>query len=115
MSNSETEPVAETREEEEVFTSSDPTFWDYVRLKDFTKKTGIEAKDCHSFCGKELFDNSCDIVEKWRLNNATITINVSNDLDNSIMTISVSNPNPDNRPVFENLQHIFNYKLQTIT
>ena len=27
---------------EEVFTSSDPNFWDYVRLKDITKNTGTE-------------------------------------------------------------------------
>lgn len=117
MSNSEPESVAEARQkEEEVFSSSDPAFWDYVRLKDFTKKTGIEEKDCHSFCAKELFDNSCDIVEKWRLNNATITIDIKNDPDNGsctcsdTMTISVSNPNPGNKPVFSNLDQTFNYK-----
>ena len=119
MSNSEPDSVAETRqeEEEEVFSSSDPTFWDYVRLKDFTKKTGIEEMDCHAFCGKELFDNACDIVEKWRLNNAIITIDINNDpADNGgctssdTMTISVSNPNPGNKPVFGNLDQTFNYK-----
>jgi hypothetical protein len=94
----------------EVFTSSDPNFWDYVRLKDFTKKTGIEEKDCHAFCAKELFDNACDIIEKWRLTNAVITIDVRNDPENNIMTISVSNPNLGNKPVFSNLLQTFNYK-----
>lgn len=115
MSNSETEPVAEARmeeeeTEEEVFSSSDPTFWDYVRLKDFTKKTGIEEKDCHAFCAKELFDNGGDVVEKWRLSNATITIDIKNDPDNNTMTLSVSNPNPGNKAVFSNLEQTFNYK-----
>ncbi len=120
MSNSEpAEPVAGTRQEkEEVFSSSDPTFWDYVRLKDFTKKTGIEERDCHAFCGKELFDNACDIVEKWRQNNATITIDIKNDPDDggggrtssNTMMISVSNPNPANKPIFGNLDQTFNYK-----
>lgn len=98
--------------EEEVFCSSDPTFWDYVRPKDFTKKTGIEEKDCHAFCAKELFDNACDIVEKWRLSNAIITIDIKNDTDSEdgAMTISVSNPNPRNKPVFGNLDQTFNYK-----
>jgi len=48
----------------EVFTSSDPNFWDYIRLKDFTKKTGIDEKDCHAFAIKELSDNSADSIEK---------------------------------------------------
>ena len=99
----------------EVFSSSDPTFWDYVRLKDFTKKTGIEEKDCHAFCAKELFDNACDIVEKWRLKDATITIDIRNAEDedsnnDKVMTITVRNPNPASRPVFGNLKETFNYK-----
>ena len=119
MSNSEPDSVAETRqeEEEEVFSSSDPTFWDYIRLKDFTKKTGIEEMDCHAFCGKELFDNACDIVEKWRLSDAIIIFDINNDpADNGgcnssgTMTISVSNPNPGNKPIFGNLDQTFNYK-----
>jgi hypothetical protein len=116
MSHSEpAEPVAETRQDkEEVFSSSDPTFWDYVRLKDFTKKTGIEVNDCHAFCLKEFIDNACDIVEKWQLSqqqNAPITIDIRNDPDKSnTLTISVSNPNPDIRPVFTNLEETFNYK-----
>ena len=106
----------EQQQEEEVFSSSDPAFWDYVRLKDFTKKTGIEERDCHAFCAKELFDNAADIIEKWRLNNATITIDIKNDPDDGnctssdTMIISVSNPNPGNKPVFGNLEQTFNYK-----
>ena len=60
----------------EVFTSSDPDFWDYIRLKDFTKKTGIDEKDCHAFAIKELYDNSADFIEKHRYSNATIVLNV---------------------------------------
>lgn len=107
------EPLEQKENNQEVFSSSDPSFWDYVRLKDFTKKTGIEEKDCHAFCAKELIDNACDIVEKWRLQNAPITIEIRNSQDESesnTMTISVSNPNPDNRPVFTNLEETFNYK-----
>jgi hypothetical protein len=94
----------------EVFTSSDPNFWDYVRLKDFTKKTGIEAKDCHAFCIKELVDNAGDFIEKYRYSNAVIILEIINDKKNSIMTISVSNSNFGNIPVFDNLKQTFNYK-----
>ena len=107
------EPLEQKENKQEVFSSSDPSFWDYVRLKDFTKKTGIEEKDCHAFCVKELIDNACDIVEKWRLKEDApiITIDIRNDPDKSnAMTMSVSNPNPDNRPVFTNLEETFNYK-----
>jgi hypothetical protein len=94
----------------EVFTSSDPNFWDYVRLKDFTKKTGIEKRDCHAFCVKELADNSGDFLEKCRYSNAIIVLDIVNDIDNNIMTISVSNSNFNDIPVFGNLEQSFNYK-----
>lgn len=109
------EPLEQKENKQEVFSSSDPSFWDYIRLKDFTKKTGIEEKDCHAFCAKELIDNACDIVEKWRLNDAIITIDVKNDPDDGgctssdTMTISVTNPNPG-KSVFSNLDQTFNYK-----
>jgi hypothetical protein len=32
----------------EVYTSSDPNLWDYVRQKDITKNSGIEPDDFHS-------------------------------------------------------------------
>jgi hypothetical protein len=94
----------------EVFTSSDPNFWDYVRLKDFTKKTGIEAKDCHAFAVKELFDNAADFIEKCCYSNALIVLNIVNNKKNGIMTISVSNSNYNDIPVFNNLDQTFNYK-----
>ncbi len=48
----------------EVFISSDPNFWDYVRH--ITKNTGIEDKDCHPFSLKELIDNAAaDFSEKY--------------------------------------------------
>jgi hypothetical protein len=94
----------------EVFTSSDPNFWDYVRLKDFTKKTGIEAKDCHAFCIKKLNDNAGDFIEKYRYSNAVIVLDIINDKKNGIMTISVSNSNFGNITVFDNLEQTFNYK-----
>ena len=92
---------------EEVFTSSDPNFWDYVRLKDITKNTGIEPNDFHSFYLKENLDNAADFQER-------------NDIDASIIghitrneesfEISVRNSNPNNIPVFTNLIETFNYK-----
>ena len=94
----------------EVFTSSDPNFWEYIRLKDFTKKTGIDEKDCHAFAIKELYDNSADFIEKNCYSNATIILNVINDRKNDIMTISVSNSNFKDIPVFNNLNQTFNYK-----
>jgi hypothetical protein len=48
----------------EVFTSSDPNFWDYVRQKDITKNSGIEPNDFHSFIVKELLDNVADFQER---------------------------------------------------
>jgi 5S rRNA maturation endonuclease (ribonuclease M5) len=103
---------------EEIFSSSDPNFWDYVRLKDFTKKTGIEAKDCHAFCAKELLDNAIDSIEKYRyVSGGTVDIYLDNDLNDGsstsgtkTITISVSNSNPDNKTVFNNLDQTFNYK-----
>ena len=47
----------------EVFTSSDPNFWDHVRQKDITKNSGIEPNDFHSFIVKELLDNAADFQE----------------------------------------------------
>ena len=61
-----------TETDQEVFTSSDPNFWDYVRQKDITKNTGIEPNDFHSFCLKELLDNAADFQER-------------NDIDTSII------------------------------
>ena len=49
---------------EEVFTSSDPNFWDHVRQKDITKNTGIEPNDFHSFYLKENLDNAADFQER---------------------------------------------------
>jgi hypothetical protein len=94
----------------EVFTSADPNFWDYVRLKDFTKKTGIEANDCHAFCIKELNDNAGDFIEKHRYSNAVIVVDIINDKKKDIMTISVCNSNFGDITVFDNLDQTFNYK-----
>jgi hypothetical protein len=94
----------------DVFTSSDSNFWDYVRLKDFTKKTGIEKEDCHAFCVKELLDNAADFIEKFRYSNAVITLDIKNDNKAGVMTISVSNTNHSNKAAFDNLDQIFNYK-----
>ena len=94
----------------EIFTSSDPNFWDYVRLKDFTKKTGVEKKHCHGFCIKELNDNAGDFIEKYRYSNAIVIVEITNDKKKGIMTISVSNSNFGNIAVFGNLEQIFNYK-----
>jgi len=49
----------------EVFTSSDPNFWDHVRQKCITKNSGIEEIFLfHSFIVKELLDNAADFYEK---------------------------------------------------
>jgi hypothetical protein len=39
-------------------------FWDYVRLKDITKNTGIEPNDFYSFYLKENLDNAADFQER---------------------------------------------------
>jgi hypothetical protein len=51
----------------EVFASSDPNLWDYIRPKDFTKKTGIAEQDCHAFAIKELSDNSADFIGREKM------------------------------------------------
>jgi 5S rRNA maturation endonuclease (ribonuclease M5) len=91
----------------EVFTSSDPNFWDYVRLKDITKNTGIEAKDCHPFSLKELLDNAADFSEKYYAD-ATIIVSITHSKD--WFRIAVRNSNSKNIPVFPNLVEAFNYK-----
>lgn len=92
---------------DEIFTSSDPNFWDYVRLKDITKNTGIEAKDCYPFSLKELLDNAADFSEKY-YTDAYITVSITSSKDR--FRIAVRNSNPKTIPVFTNLKEAFNYK-----
>jgi hypothetical protein len=93
--------------DQEVFTSSDPNFWDYVRLKDITKNTGIEPQDFHSFDLKELLDNAADFLERY-YTDASVIVHITCNKD--LFQISVRNPNPNNIPVFTNLNQAFNYK-----
>jgi len=83
--------------DDEVFTSSDPNFWDYVRQKDITKNTGIEPHDFHSFVLKELLDNAPDFLERY-YTDASIIVDVTRNKDS--FQISVRNFNPKNIPVF---------------
>jgi hypothetical protein len=69
-----------TDNEEEVFTSSDPNFWDYVRQKDITKNTGIEPNDFHAFCLKELLDNAADFQERNNIG-VNITVHITRNKD----------------------------------
>jgi hypothetical protein len=92
---------------EEVFTSSDPNFWDYVRQKDITKNTGIEPNDFHSFYLKENLDNAADFQERNGIDGSIIARVTRNQ---ESFEISVRNSNPNNIPVFTNLKETFNYK-----
>jgi hypothetical protein len=91
----------------EVFTSSDPNFWDYIRLKDITKNTGIEPNDFHSFYLKENLDNAADFQERNGID-ASIIGHITRNEES--FEISVRNSNPNNIPVFTNLIETFNYK-----
>ena len=93
--------------DDEVFTSSDPNFWDYVRQKDITKNTGIEPNDFHSFHLKELLDNCADFQERNDIGTSNI-VHITRNKDS--FQISVRNSNPNNIPVFPNLAQAFNYK-----
>ncbi len=91
----------------EVFTSSDPNFWDYVRQKDITKNSGIEPNNFHSFIIKELLDNSADFQERNHID-GIIIVHATRNRDS--FQISVRNSNPNNIPVFTNLIETFNFK-----
>jgi hypothetical protein len=91
----------------EVFTSSDPNFWDYVRQKDITKNSGIEANNFHSFIIKELLDNAADFQERNHIDGIVIVHAIRN---RDSFQISVRNSNPNNIPVFTNLIETFNFK-----
>ncbi|MGC2570175.1 MAG: hypothetical protein WA364_01595 [Candidatus Nitrosopolaris sp.] len=91
----------------EVFTSSDPNFWDYVRQKDITKNSGIEPNDFHSFIIKELLDNAADFQERNHID-GIIIVHATRNRDS--FQISVRNVNPNNIPVFTNLIETFNFK-----
>src|SRR5215831_1943656 len=91
----------------EVFTSSDPNFWDYVRQKDITKNSGIEPNDFHCFIIKELLDNAADFQERNHID-GIIIVHATRNRDS--FQISVRNFNPNNIPVFTNLIETFNFK-----
>ena len=91
----------------EVYTSSDPNFWDYVRQRDITKNSGIEPNDFHSFIVKELLDNAADFQERNHIDEMVIVHTTRN---NDSFQISVRNSNPNNIPVFINLIETFNFK-----
>src|SRR5215813_6689590 len=76
----------------EVFTSSDPNFWDHVRQKDITKNSGIEPNDFHSSIVKELLDNAADFHERNHIDGVIIVHSTRN---NDLFQISVRNSNPN--------------------
>ena len=91
----------------EIYTSSDPNFWDYVRQKDITKNSGIEPNNFHSFIIKELLDNAADFLERNHIDGIIIVHAIRN---RDSFQISVRNSNPNNIPVFTNLIETFNFK-----
>ena len=111
------------QEEEEVHTFQDPNFYDYIKLPNFTKKTGIEVDDFHSFALKELLDNAADFLEVYykgtesdnnNNNNATpiIRVYISNNTETTgLFRIAVINPNDKDIPVLpiSNLKKTYNY------
>src|SRR5215467_11960993 len=84
-----------------VFISSDPNFWDHVRQKDITENSGIFHLS--SFIVKELLDNAADFYER----NLYGVIIVHSTRNKDSFQISLRNSNPNNIPVFINLIEIF--------
>ena len=97
-----------------VYTQQDPNFYDYTKAPNFTKKTGIELNDFHSFVSKELIDNANDFVEEHcKGYSPTIRVYISNHPAIGFR-IAVVNPNDEpTQEVFtsEYLRMMFNYKV----
>jgi hypothetical protein len=95
-----------------VTTYSDSNFYDYIKLENFTKKTGIELDDFHSFAVKEPVDNGIDFVEEYYKGAfPTIKIYITNNRKTGF-SIRVINPNDNNIDVFSpsDLTNTYNYK-----
>ena len=94
-----------------VTTYSDSNFYDYIKLENFTKKTGIELDDFHSFAVKEPVDNGIDFVEEYYKGAfPTIKIYITNNRKTGF-SIRVINPNDNNIDVFSpsDLTNTYNY------
>jgi hypothetical protein len=91
----------------EVNTSSDSSFYNYVRIDDFIKVTGITPENFHSFCAKELLDNACDFLERYYSSNTTVEMHIE---EIGQFSLTVSNPNEQDIQVFPNLNQTFNYR-----
>ena len=98
--------------DDEVHTFQDPNFYDYIKLANFTKKTGIELDGFHSFAFKELVDNAADFLETcYKESSLTIRVYISNDIATGLFRIAVTNPNDKDIQIFpiSNLKKTFNY------
>jgi hypothetical protein len=101
-------------EDEEVF-SSRRHLMDYVTVDGIIKRTGYtDKKDWYLLVIKELFDNTID----WLWNEyqgadegAKITAEITVDKNTNLFHCRIRNTNPQNIPIFRNLQHIFNYEM----
>lgn len=98
-----------SHEYDEVHTFQDPNFYDYIKLANFTKKTGIELDGFHSFAFKELVDNAADFLETYyKEYPLTIRVYLSNDIATGFR-IAVINPNDKDIQIFpiSNLKKTF--------
>lgn len=98
-------------DDDTVYTYQDPNFYDYTRLSNFTKKTGIEADDFSSFALKELIDNAADFLEVYYKQSSSNNISVYISNDNNNFRIAVINPNDGDVPIFpiHYMKKTFNY------
>jgi hypothetical protein len=85
---------------------------DYFTREGFILRTGYtEIRNWYLLPIREALDNGIDFVWKY-CRGESVTINVDIVKNDKIFHIKVRNPNPDNIPVFEDLDAIFNYEAR---
>lgn len=101
----------EQDEDEDIF-SSRRHLMDYVTPEGIIKRTGYSDKrDWYLLVIKELYDNAIDWL--WNEYPGSTDSKIINKIviDNKNFNFKIRNTNPKNIPVFEHLQHIFNYEM----
>lgn len=89
---------------------------DYVEKDEVIKRIRLENEaDWYLFMLKEKFDNAVDFLWKYYPNAPVeykdITAKIKLDYGKKLFHCTVTNTNPDNKPVFSNLNHILNFDM----
>jgi hypothetical protein len=89
---------------------------DYVLKNEVVKRIRLENEaDWYLFMLKEKFDNAIDFLWKYYpdapMEDKNIGAKIVLDYDNKLFDCKVINSNPDNKPVFPNLNHILNFDM----